>query len=300
MTERRAVLVMAYGTPHDLGGVEAYYTDIRGGRPPPPELLDDLIARYRAIGGSPLRAITNAQVRGIEQRAGVPCHLGQKHAEPFIPDAVEQLARDEVERAVGLVLAPHYSAVSIGDYEARARRAAGEIGWDGDLRMVESWHLEAGYIDFLTAAVGRAFSSLSERAQAGAVVIFTAHSLPARAVRAGDPYRRQLTETADAVARRAGLDRWQIGWQSAGRTADPWLGPDVTESLTELSGKGVPGIVVCPCGFVADHLEVLYDIDIEARAVAEKQSIELARTDMPNDDPNFLDTLVRVVERAFR
>lgn len=298
MRERRGVLVMAYGTPNGIDDVERYYTDIRGGRRPSPEALKELTDRYRAIGGSPLLEITNAQARGIEKRLGIKSYLGQKHSAPTIAEAIEQMASDGVERAVGLVLAPHYSKMSIGDYEARARRAADRM-WAGTLEMVDSWHTEPGYIEFLAREVHRALDRLSDGARQQAVVIFSAHSLPARILQARDPYPVQLQETADAVARRAGLERWQIGWQSAGRTAEPWLGPDVTEILSELAAKDVPGAVVCACGFVAEHLEVLYDLDIEARTRADELGIEFARTKMPDDDPAFLGTLAGVVARRF-
>jgi ferrochelatase len=298
---RRGVLVMAYGTVGDLDQVEDYYRHIRGGRTPSPELLADLEARYRAIGGSPLLSITKAQAVGIEARlGGVKGYLGQKHAAPFIEDAVDRMAFDGIEEAVGFVLAPHYSRMSIGEYGNRVRRAAERLGWSGEFHLVESWHLEDGYLEFLVREVKLALDRLSARAREGAVVIFSAHSLPARLVQAGDPYPDQLRATADAVAQSAGLARWEIGWQSAGRSQGPWLGPDITQVLAALAEAGIPGAVVCPCGFVADHLEVLYDVDIEAKGVAESLGLELVRTRMPNDDPGFLDTLAGVVARHFQ
>jgi ferrochelatase len=290
---------MAYGTPPSLDDVEAYYTDIRRGRPPSPELLAELVERYRAIGGrSPLREITFAQARGIAARTGVKAWVGQKHAAPFIPDAIRALAANGVERAVGLVLAPHYSALSIGDYERRARAAADAAGWTGELRMIPSWHLDDGYLDWLADRVGDALAELPGPARGEAAVIFSAHSLPRRILEAGDPYPDQLTATAAAVAARASLTRWRIGWQSAGRTDEPWLGPDILEVIRDLAAAGATGVVVCPCGFVADHLEVLYDIDIEARSVASEAGIPLVRTRSPNDDPEFLDALGSIVRRA--
>ncbi|MFN2388901.1 MAG: ferrochelatase [Actinomycetota bacterium] len=295
----RGVLVMSYGTPRSLEEVASYYTDIRHGRPPPPHLLDELTARYRAIGGrSPLYEITRAQAAGIEARTGVRTYVGQKHAPPFIDDAVASLAAEGVGVCAGLVLAPHYSALSVGDYRARVNRAAARIGWAGRLEMIESWHLEEGYLAFLTGAVEGALLELAEPARRGAVVLFTAHSLPAGILERGDPYPEQLRETAAAVAARAPLERWDVAWQSAGRTEAPWLGPDVTEVVQDLARRGVGAVVICPCGFVADHLEVLYDIDIEARRVADALGIALVRTRSPNDDPAFLDALGRVVARA--
>jgi ferrochelatase len=300
VADRLGVLVMAYGTPEGLDAVEAYYTDIRRGRPPPPLLLAELVGRYEAIGGrSPLYDITLAQARGIEARTGVRTWVGQKHAAPLIADAVGALAAEGVQRAVGIVLAPHYSTLSIGDYERRVRAGAGAAGWTGKLEVIPSWHLDPGYLDWLAARVAEALASLPGEAR-GATVIFSAHSLPRRILESGDPYPGQLAATAEAVADRARLGRWRIGWQSAGRTEEPWLGPDILEVIRELAAEGASGVVVCPCGFVADHLEVLYDVDIEARAVASDLGLTLVRTRSPNDDPEFLDALGSIVARALR
>ena len=293
------VLVMAYGTPKDIDDVEAYYTDIRHGRPPTQEQLDELTGRYRAIGGkSPLLGITHAQAEGIAERTGLDVYVGQKHAAPFIPDAIARMKSDGVERAIGLVLAPHFSSLSIGDYTRRAEKAAAETGWDGRLHMIESWHLEPAFIELLAGYCKDALSNIPASAHDTTTFVFTAHSLPAAIVQKGDPYPEQLKETGAAVADLLGLDRWQIGWQSAGRTADEWLGPDVLQIMEKLSSDGQKGVVVCPCGFVADHLEVLYDLDIEAKQRAAELGIAFARTRSPNDDPAFLDMLAGVVTRA--
>lgn len=290
---------MAYGTPAGTDDIERYYTDIRHGRPPPPELLQELTDRYQAIGGkSPLLEITRAQGEGLQERLGGPrVYLGQKHSTPFISDAVEAMKRDGVTEAIGLVLAPHYSAMSIGDYERRARRAAEELAWNGELRMVQSWHLEPGYIEFLAARVGEAIASLPEDAGIP-LVVFTAHSLPERILQNEDPYPEQLRATGEQVASSLALEDWRIGWQSAGRTADPWLGPDVLEVLDQEARAGRRSIVVCPCGFVTDHLEVLYDLDIEAASRAATLGIAFTRTASPNTAPEFLDTLATIVRRA--
>jgi protoporphyrin/coproporphyrin ferrochelatase len=295
-----AVLVMAYGTPTGLGDVERYLRDIRRGVPTPPDLLEELTGRYRAIGGrSPLFEITEAQRRGIERRLeGVPTYLGQKHAAPTIPDALAAMAGDAIRRAVGIVLAPHFSTMSIGDYTRRAEQAARDAGWGGQLDVVQSWHLEPGFIEWLAERVHEAIRALPEQVRDTAVVIFTAHSLPARILDRGDPYPEQLEETAAAVAETAGLQRVVTGWQSAGRTPEAWIGPDVLDVVRDLAAAGVGGVVVCACGFVADHLEVLYDIDIECKGLAEKLGIPFSRTRSPNDDPDFLDTLTGVVARA--
>ena len=293
---------MAYGTPRDLDDVEAYYTHIRRGQPPPPELLEELTERYQAIGGrSPLFEITEAQCRGIETRVPrATVYLGQKHAAPFIEDAVAGLVEDGVERAVSLVLAPHFSSMSVGAYNARVAEAAANLGWEGKLHTIESWHLEEGYLDFLATEVRSALAKISVQARPDTTVLFTAHSLPERILQTGDPYIEQLQETAAAVARRVGSARWQVGWQSAGRTADPWIGPDVLDIIRSLHDDGGRGVVVCPCGFVADHLEVLYDIDVECRALADELGLELVRTRSPNTDAGFLDALAAVVGRSLR
>ena len=290
------VLVMAYGTPRDRDDVAAYYTDIRRGRPPTPELLAALVARYDAIGGTfPLRAITEAQAaalqRALDERGEYTVGLGLKHAAPRIEDGVTELAGRGVDRVVGLVLAPHYSRASIGDYAARAAAAGASAGIP--VTTVESWHLLPAYLDFLAAAVRTTLAALPR----GAEVVFTAHSLPEKAVAAGDPYPEQLHQTAAAVAERAGVDRWRVAWQSAGRTADRWLGSDVLEVLRESAGG--PGVAVCACGFVADHLEVAYDLDIEARRLADELGLPFGRTPSVNDDPAVMTALAGLVaERA--
>ena len=297
----RGVLVMAYGTPRDLDDVERYYTDIRRGSAPPPELLEELTERYRAIGGrSPLLEVTTAQAAGLEERLeDVRAYLGQKHSAPFIADAVETMARDGIEEAVGLVLAPHFSTMSVGDYERRARAGAEGAGWEGRFEMVQSWHVEPDYISLLAGRVQAEITALPRHLPAEALVVFSAHSLPERILRDDDPYADQLRETAEAVAGRVSLPRWRTGWQSAGRTADPWLGPDILEIVEKEAADGTKAIIVCPCGFVADHLEVLYDLDIEAKQAAAERGVELRRTASPNADPEFLDLLATVVRRAF-
>jgi ferrochelatase len=203
-----------------------------------------------------------------------------------------------VTRAVGLVLAPHYSSMSIGDYARRVAAATERAGWRGHVEMIESWHREPAFVDLLAGYCKDALSSISAPDRNRTTFVFTAHSLPASVVAEGDPYPEQLRETAEAVAQQLGLERWRIGWQSAGRTEQEWLGPDVLDIVEKLADDGERGIVVCPCGFVADHLEVLYDLDIEAAQRAQELGVSFARTRSPNDDPAFLDMLSDVVARA--
>ena len=282
------VLVMAYGTPASPDDVEAYYTHIRRGRPPTPEQLDDLKRRYEAIGGvSPLLSRTRAQVEALARALGDGwmVELGQKHAAPFIEDGMRALLDARVSSVVGLVLAPHYSALSVGEYGARASVV-------GPVRMIESWHIEPGLVGLLSDRVREALARFP--AEADVEVLFTAHSLPARVLEMGDPYPEQLRETAEAVAAAGGVERWRVAWQSAGRTPEPWLGPDILEVIHELDRD----VLVCPVGFVSDHLEVLYDVDIEARRVASERGLRLERTASLNDDPRFIEVLASVVRRC--
>jgi protoporphyrin/coproporphyrin ferrochelatase len=299
------LLVMSYGTARDLDDVEAYYTHIRRGSPPTPELLEELKDRYRAIGGrSPLAEITEAQVRGLEAELNAEADpggprfrafSGQKHQAPYIEDAVAAMGEGGIERAVGLVLAPHYSRFSIGQYVERAEKAAATLGFE--TTFVESYATHPGFVAFVAARVRDALDQLPDEVRDRAVVTFSAHSLPARILAAGDPYPEQLRATAEAVSREVGLTtaRVRTAWMSAGRTAEPWLGPDVTEVVRDLAARGVPAVVVCPVGFVSDHLEVLYDIDVELAEAARLADVLLVRTRSPNDDPAFLRVLATVV-----
>jgi ferrochelatase len=296
------VLLMSYGTPATAADVEAYYTHIRRGNEPTPQQLADLHRRYDAIGGtSPLAARTRAQAECVQAAldASYPgryrVFLGAKHAPPFIEEAVATIAEAGITRAVALVLAPHYSTLSVGEYLERAEAAGQEAGVK--IAGVRSWHLEPVLIDLLAGRLRQALDRLSTP-PSDTVVLVTAHSLPRRIVATGDPYPAQLEETARAVAEAAGVGRWRTGWQSAGRTPEEWLGPDVTVAIEEAATEGARGVVVCPAGFTSDHLEILYDLDIEARAVAEAKGLAYGRTDSLNDDPAFCAMLAEVVVRA--
>jgi ferrochelatase len=296
---RTGVLVMAYGTPRQTDEIEPYYTDIRRGRPPTPELLADLVRRYEAIGGlSPLFQRTEAQraaiARALELAAPgrYTVGLGLKHAAPSIEEGLRALVDGGADRIVGLVLAPHHSALSVGQYLERAEAAGAAAGVP--VTGIRSWHLEPAYLDFLAAAVDHQRKGLPT----STTVLFTAHSLPERILATGDPYPEQLRQTAAAVADRAGLaaGTWDVAWQSAGRTPEPWLGPDVLAVIDATADRGdIDGVLVCACGFVADHLEVLYDLDIEARGRAAGRGLAFARTACVNDDPEVMSALARLV-----
>jgi len=312
------VLVMAYGTAAGAEDIERYYTDIRGGRPPSPEHLAELRSRYAAIGDRfPLLEITRAQAAGLEgalNRDDVgrfQCYLGMKHSPPWIADAVAQMRADGIERAVGIVMAPHWSAMSIPTYAERVEDALADDGGPS-FSFVRSYHDHPALIELLADRVRAALKDLPAGTREGATVVFSAHSLPVRTVEdgsdrclrchaavcaAGCRYDAGLRETADLVARNVGLDRYAIAWQSAGRTADPWWGPPIEALIRDLGGSGTPAVVVCSVGFVADHLEILYDLDIEARTIAEEHGMAFARTEMPNADPAFTAMLADVVRR---
>jgi ferrochelatase len=280
---------MAYGSPERLADVPAYYRDIRGGRPIPQELMDDLIERYRLLGiedGSPLNAVTEQTRAALEQELrDVPVFTGMKHWTPRIADAAERALAGGAETVVGLVLAPHYSSMSIAGYRQQLEDA---VRGRAEIVFVESWHDEPGLIDFLADRVRGT----------GAHVVFTAHSLPARILETGDPYKDQLLETSQLVAERAALETWSFSFQSESQTGEPWLGPDILEHLADLHGRGVRNVLVCPVGFVADHLEIRWDLDHEAAEKARELGLEFARIEMPNADPAFVAVLAGLVRRA--
>jgi ferrochelatase len=307
------VLVMAYGTARGPEDIEGYYTDIRGGRAPSPEHLAELKDRYAAIGNVfPLLETTRAQAEGLVDRlhgdgTTYRAYLGMKHSAPFIAEAVERMREDGVGRAVGIVMAPHWSGMSVESYVDRVHRALGELGGGPSFSFVRSYHSHPSFVKFLATRVSDALTGLAPAERSGAMVLFTAHSLPTRVVEDGSlrcktcdcadscRYRDGLQETADLVAETLGLESHGVAWQSAGRTRDPWWGPPVEESILEAAAMGHPAVIVCSAGFVADHLEILYDLDIEAKAVAEGARIRFSRTQMPNADPEFLDVLAEVV-----
>jgi ferrochelatase len=296
---------MAYGSPASAEDVESYYTHIRRGRPPEAAQLEELVRRYRAIGGtSHLTRRTLEQVSAIEANLDAErfvVRLGQKHAAPFVEDAVAELAAEGVERIVGLVLAPHNSVASVGEYHRRAEAASASASASASAGIphpytpIHSWHLLDELVEFQARALRTALADLPERTQ----VLFTAHSLPER-VLDGDPYPEQLAESASRVVERAGLSgaglRWDLAWQSAGRTQEPWRGPDILESIAAAAESGeTDGMLVVPQGFTSDHLEVLYDLDIEAARAAESAGLVFARTAVVNDDPAVMGALAELL-----
>ena len=302
---RVGVLVMAYGSPSSPGQIEAFYTDVRRGRPPSAGQLADLIRRYEAIGGiSPLSRRTAEQVAGIQQQLELRfpgrylCALGNKHSEPRIEHVIENFARQGVRDLVGLVLAPHYSRGSVGEYLDRATERAADLGMSA--AFVEHWHDHPALVELLAGRVVHALDALGPagklaRANDELLLLETAHSLPVRVVADGDPYADQLRRSGELVASASGLGRWEVGWQSAGRTPEPWLGPDILDRLRALPNEKVHAVVVCPAGFTSDHIEILYDLDIEASRVAAESGVAFTRTASLNAEPRMCAALADLV-----
>ena len=283
-----AVVLMAYGSPERLADVPAYYSDIRGGRPVAPAHLEDLVERYRRLGieeSSPLNAITEQTRAALEAELAVPVFTGMKHWTPRIADAAAAALATGATTVAGLVLAPHYSALSILGYREQLERA---LAGGTRLAFVDSWHDEPGFVELLASRIHGT----------EAHVVFTAHSLPARILEQGDPYKAQLLETAELVARSADVRNWSFSFQSESPTGEPWLGPDILDHLEALRADGVDDVLVCPVGFVSDHLEIRWDIDVEAREKAEELGLHLERIEMPNADPAFVRTLAGIARRA--
>jgi ferrochelatase len=295
-----AVLLMAYGGPGSLDEVEPYLNDVRGGRPTSPELLHEIRERYARIGGrSPILELTRAQAAGVARALGpgFEAYVGMRHWHPYIREAVDDIVRAGHRSVVGVVMAPHYSAMSVGAYEKKLREAA-EAGGRLETTLVRSW---GDHPQFLAAVAERVTQALQRFPSPSEVqVIFTAHSLPQRIVAAGDPYPDELRASAAAVAARRGLKDWRFAYQSAGATADPWLGPDAGDVISELAAAGRNAFLLVPIGFVCDHVEILYDIDVAYRTLAERLGVQLERTASLNDHAGLVAAVAEVVRTAAR
>lgn len=301
--EKIGVLVMSYGTPENMDDVEEYYTHIRRGNPPTPELLQELKDRYETIAGGvfPLRQNTDNQVRDIQAElervapGRYVCFQGLKHARPYIEDGVQAIKEAGITRAIGIVLAPHFSTMSVGSYNKRAMQTAAEVGLE--LSCIDSYHLHPKLIEALVQRVQAALTKFD--ANVPVKVLFSAHSLPVRIRDVGDPYEQQLIETSQAIAERVGGLDWQFTWQSAGRTREPWLGPDILETLEEVAASGAKQVLSAPIGFVSDHLEVLYDLDLEAKQQSAELGMHFERIAMLNTEPLYIQTLAESIEERY-
>ncbi|KAA0547597.1 ferrochelatase [Bacillus sp. BGMRC 2118] len=303
MKRKMGLLVMAYGTPYKEEDIERYYTHIRHGRKPSPEALEDLRNRYEAIGGiSPLAKITIEQAESLKNHLNTiqdeiefSMYLGLKHIEPFVEDAVQQMKDDGIEEAVSIVLAPHFSTFSVKSYNGRAKEESERINGPV-IYSVDSWYDEPKFIQYWAEELKKTYATMTEEERNSSVVIASAHSLPEKIIAAGDPYPEQLKETAKLIADASGIHNYVIGWQSAGNTPEPWIGPDVQDLTRDLFKEhGYKAFVYIPVGFVADHLEVLYDNDTECKVVTDEVGASYYRPEMPNAKPAFIDALATVV-----
>jgi protoporphyrin/coproporphyrin ferrochelatase len=297
-----AILLMAYGSPNRLEEVGAYFTDIRGGRTPSREAVEELTSRYRRVGvPTPLLAVSTELGRQLERLLNLDppdneiytVHLGMKHWTPRIATAIDEVVESGADRVIAIVLAPHYSKISTTGYRRQVEQALAGAAPDVSLDFVESWHELDGYLEAVAENVRSLRADFANPDEV--VVVFTAHSLPARILAEGDPYQEQLLRTSELVARRAGVEQWRFSYQSQSHTGEPWLGPDLVDTVEELAAQGHRQVLVSSVGFIADHLEIFFDIDIEAKEKADTLGIELRRTPMLNADPRLAEALHSLV-----
>ncbi|MBI3450689.1 MAG: ferrochelatase [Acidobacteria bacterium] len=300
-TGAAGVMLMAYGAPVSLDDVAGFFTDIRGGRRPPDDRIEELKGRYRMIGGgASLLEITNAQARALEAALGaggerIPVFVGMRHAPPFIRERVAEVAASGVKRLVGLALAPHFSSLSVGAYHLKLTEAVATLASPPELRLVDEYHAHPLFVAALAETLSAAMDAARGAGRGPIRVLFTAHSLPERIVLAGEPYRDQLLETARLVAAKVGVPDWEFAFQSASPTGEPWLGPDILVTMRRLAAEGRLDVVVQPVGFVSDHLEILYDLDILCRGEAERLGVRFRRAESLNARPAFIAALASVV-----
>lgn len=299
-----AVVLMAYGSPNRLDEVEAYFTNIRGGRTPSREAVDELTERYRQVGvPTPLLATSIELGRELERllNADSPdgaiytVHLGMKHWTPRIASAIQAAIDAGADHIIAIVLAPHFSSISTNGYRRQIEAALKGRDAAPSLDFVDSWYELDGYIQAVADNVRATRAQFRKPDEV--IAVFTAHSLPARILAEGDPYQDQLLRTSELVAARAGIEQWRFSYQSQSHTGEPWLGPDLPETVEALAGEGHRSILVASVGFIADHLEIFYDIDIEARAKADELGVELRRAPMLNADPRLAQALYALVSQ---
>jgi ferrochelatase len=294
--EQVAVLVMAYGGPGNIDEVEPFLNDVRGGRPTKPQLVEEIRARYARIGGrSPILELTRAQASAVGRALGngFAMYVGMRHWHPYITDTVGEIIGAGHRRLVGIAMAPHYSGMSVGAYEKKLLQAADERL---ETCLVRSWWNHPRFLDAVVTLIRQAMQRFTRPSRIP--VIFTAHSLPEHIVASADPYPQELQASVEEVARRARLPDWRLAYQSAGATAEPWLGPDAADVITELAKAGHDAILLVPIGFVCDHVEILYDIDVEYQALAKRLGVQLERTASLNDDPGLVAGVADVVRAA--
>jgi ferrochelatase len=296
------LLVMAYGGPDNLEEVELYLMDVRGYRPTTPEIVHEVRERYREIGGrSPILQRTQAQAKAIEsalneQGEGFKAFVGMRHWHPFIQDTLIEMRAQGIDQTVGLVMAPHYSRMSIEAYFKKIEDANSGM----QIARIDDWHLLPEYLDALANRVRAALERFPESVRADVPVIFTAHSLPERILEWNDPYPSQLYATMQAVMKRLGPRPHEFAFQSAAISTEPWLGPDASEVMERYAARGKRNLLICPIGFVCEHVEILYDIDIVYQKLAEELNVQLERIEMLNDSPEMIRGLAGLVREAAR
>jgi protoporphyrin/coproporphyrin ferrochelatase len=296
------VLMMAYGGPDNLEDVQPYLMDVRGYRPTRPELIAEVRERYRAIGGrSPILEQTQSQATALQAALNAPekrfrVYVGMRHWRPFIASALALMASDGVMQAVGLVMAPHYSRLSVGAYYAKVAEASAPL----HIAPIERWHLLPGYLDALAEHVRQALQKFPEAVRSKVPVIFTAHSLPERILTWADPYPNELHATVAALVERLGSQPATFAYQSAALTPDPWLGPDAVTVIERLAAEGHRHVLIAPIGFVCEHVEILYDVDIVFKRQAEAAGMQLERIDMLGTDPTLVAGLAALVRGKAR
>lgn len=303
---KQGVLLMAYGSPNSLDEIEPYYTHILRGRKPSPEMLQNLVERYKAIGGkSPLNEIAFTQAKLLQEYLNsshlgsqITVYVGMKHWHPFIAETVEQMLADGVTDAVGVILSPHYSRFSTAEYFRQVKDALEKSGKVINFKFVASWATHPLLVQCFAGKIRQAWSKFAPEAQDKVQFVFTAHSLPLRVLEQGDPYPEELRRTCEAIAYEVGIENWALAYQSA--SGDNWLGPDILEVLETLAQQGHRYVLVAPIGFLCDHLEVLYDIDIEAKRKAQELGMELRRIEMPNTEPLLVAALADIVVKAMQ
>lgn len=293
-----AVILLAYGGPDSLEDIPAFLLDIRGGRHTPQHLIDEITERYRLIGGrSPLLAITRSIATKLERIIRLPVYVGMRHWHPYIGDVVAQMMDDGVRRIIAICMAPHYSSMSIGAYRTRLEEAVVAVEREVAVDFVENWHTQPIYLAGVAANVRETMIRFALEQQERVMVIFTAHSLPAAILERGDPYDSQLRETSRLLAEQLRLpeDRWTFCYQSAAQTGVPWLGPQIEDLVVDLAAEGEKNLLIAPIGFIADHVEVLYDIDIGVQEIARASGVRVERTPMLNDGPALVGALTSLV-----
>lgn len=298
---KKAVLILAYGTPNTVDRMKCYLSDIRGGRPMSEAFVEEFKHRYSLIGGSPLTELTYQQAKatGDElQRRGldVSVYVGMRHWSPWIKDAVGQMYLHGIDEAVAIVMAPHFSKMSVGKYWAKIDQAQQMHSTNIDFSFVDSWYRQPKFLEAVEARVRAGLQKFSEDVRDQVKVVFTAHSLPERLKNMGDPYDDQLQDNAQIIANRLGNIDWMLSYQSAAETGEPWLGPQIEDVVVDLAEQGYKHMLVAPIGFVCDHVEILFDIDVEAKQIAEENGINLQRIESMNSTPLFIQAVADAVQ----